>query len=401
MPLRACALVAALAAVGTAAAAQTAAPAAKADFIFDQRLRNEFVDQEGLADTAHALTLRTRLGWETPEISEFKLLAEFEHVEALVDDYNDTLNGQTRRPSVSDPETIEVNRFQLSWTGLPETEVVLGRQRITFDNNRFIGNSGWRQNEQTYDAGRVQNTAFHGWTLDYAYLDEVLRALGGDSPQGVWDSDSHLVHAARETPAGDLSLYSYLLDLGDSAPRQSNATTGVRLVGSKPAFGVKATYGFEYAHQRPYGSNPLEFELDYLALDAGLKGEVWSLAASAERMEGDGRVGLLTPLASSHGFQGWSDAIIAAPVNGLLDVNAKAAFDWKEAPIGRGLRFAGAVYHFADDTGQTTLGREVNASVGSKLTDHLSAEVKAAVFDGQVSSLADRTKVYGVLELKY
>ena len=37
------------------------------------------------------------------------------------------------------------------WTDLDAT-LIFGRQRIKLDDDRFIGNVGWRQNEQTFDA---------------------------------------------------------------------------------------------------------------------------------------------------------------------------------------------------------------------------------------------------------
>ena len=64
-------------------------------------------------------------------------------------------------PVVPDPESYEVNRFQLTNTSLPGTTLTLGRQRIVLDDQRFVGNVGWRQNEQTFDAFRIVNTQRH------------------------------------------------------------------------------------------------------------------------------------------------------------------------------------------------------------------------------------------------
>ena len=69
----------------------------------------------------------------------------------LKSDYNSTTNGKTTYPAVADPETYEINRLQLTNTRIPMTTVTLGRQRIVLDDQRFVGNVGWRQNEQTFD----------------------------------------------------------------------------------------------------------------------------------------------------------------------------------------------------------------------------------------------------------
>jgi hypothetical protein len=50
---------------------------AEGDWIVDARLRYESVEQDGLRD-ADALTLRTRLGYETPAWRGFRLLGEVE-----------------------------------------------------------------------------------------------------------------------------------------------------------------------------------------------------------------------------------------------------------------------------------------------------------------------------------
>src|SRR5690606_12724031 len=117
--------------LSTAALTLLAAGAASAndipgDPIFDARPRYESVDQDGLPENANALTLRTRLGYETPDWHGLKLLVEGENVTALVEDYNSSTNGKLRYPVVPDPETTELNRLQISFTG-DKGEAVVGR----------------------------------------------------------------------------------------------------------------------------------------------------------------------------------------------------------------------------------------------------------------------------------
>src|SRR5262245_4464865 len=120
--------------------------------ILDTRLRYESVDQDGVAQTAEAMTLRARLGFETGKIAGTALLAEGEFVRPIIEDYNSTTNGNSTYPVVADPNSSEVNRLQLVNSSLPATTVTLGRQRIVLDDHRFVGDVGWRQNEQTFDA---------------------------------------------------------------------------------------------------------------------------------------------------------------------------------------------------------------------------------------------------------
>jgi len=56
----------------------------------------------------------------------------------------------------------------------------IGRQRIIFDNERFIGGVGWRQNEQTFDALSFSHTAGNGFNFTWAYIDKVKRIFGSE-----------------------------------------------------------------------------------------------------------------------------------------------------------------------------------------------------------------------------
>ncbi len=53
-----------------------------------------------------------------------------------------------------------------------------------WDNARFIGNVGFRQNEQTFDALRVGTTYLPDTDIGYTYLEEVHRIFGRDHAAG-------------------------------------------------------------------------------------------------------------------------------------------------------------------------------------------------------------------------
>ncbi len=183
-------------------------------WIVDTRLRTENVDQAGIANEASATTLRARLGFETGKVWGTSLLVEGEAVVPLEDEYRpdplDSADG--RYPVVADPESYAVNRFQLVNTSLPGTTLTLGRQRITLDDQRFVGNVGWRQNEQTFDAFRVVNKSVKNLVLDATYLNRVNRVFGEDSPQGTYEGDGVLLNASYQWKIGKLTGFSYLLE---------------------------------------------------------------------------------------------------------------------------------------------------------------------------------------------
>lgn len=370
------------------------------DVILDARLRYESVSQDGFAKDAQALTLRTRLGYETPVWHGFKALAELENVTALNSQYNSTTNRKTRFPVVSDPEVTELNRAQVSWSG-QQADAVIGRQRFIVGNARFVGNAGFRQNEQTFDAAKIVARPMKELSVTYAYIDRVHRVFGRHSAQGNWDSDSHVIQADLKSPAGVVSGYGYLLEF-DNVPTQSSETWGARLAGSRPLRpGLALTYEAETARQTDYRNSPTNFDLGYLDLGIGLKGPASWATVGYERLDGDGRRGFQTPLATLFAYQGWADVFLATPPAGVRDLNVRAGTTLKLGAKGTPVKLQAAMHDFTDDDGSRRYGRELDLLASIPINKLLSAEVRAAVFDGARPVFADRHKVWLTLEAKY
>src|SRR5690606_30341465 len=116
-------------------------------------------------------------------------------------------------PTVADPENLELNRFQVSWMR-EGTGVTLGRQRIVLDNARFVGNVGWRQNEQTFDAVRGQ-ARLGPITVDATYSASQRTVFGSDSPNDHYDGDLVLLNGGIDLPSFDARAFAYLIDYQD------------------------------------------------------------------------------------------------------------------------------------------------------------------------------------------
>lgn len=361
--------------------------------IVDTRLRYEFVDQDSLPDDAEAVTLRARLGFQTGAIWRTKLLAEGEFLWPLRDDYNSTLNGKTAFPVVADPESYEVNRVQLVNTSLPQTTVTLGRQRIILDNHRFVGDVGWRQNEQTYDALRVVNTSIANLTIDVSYLDQVNRVYGQDSPQGRYEGNTLLANLAYQLPIGSLTAFGYWLDFDPiaevpAAASDSSETYGLRFAGERPAGKVKLLYAASWATQREYADNPLTFEDDYYLLELGVSLQQYSLGVGIEVLQGEGTKGFTTPLATLHKFQGWADKFLTTPVDGVEDRYVHAGLAFKN--VGAVASLSGqVVYHdFQAERGSLDYGSEIDLQLQAKW-QRFAAMIKYA--DYSADGFADDT----------
>ena len=135
-------------------------------------------------------------------------------------------------PVIADDDTIELNQGYLNYQGLANTNFRLGRQRIKLDNDRFIGNAGFRQNEQTFDAALVSHAPLPGLDLTYAFVDHVNPVFGDDARLGDFDSNTHLFNATHDGFGwGRITLYDYLIEVDDDAPAFSSNSTGLRLDG--------------------------------------------------------------------------------------------------------------------------------------------------------------------------
>ena len=386
--------------------------------ILDARMRAEFVDQTPLAEDADALTLRLRAGFESGKVWNTTLLAEGDFLTPLDSDYrpDPARPTHTAFPVVADPESYEVNRLQLTNTTLPGTTLTLGRQRILLDDQRFIGNVGWRQNEQTFDAVRAVNKSLRTLTIDAAYLNQVNRVFGPDSPQGRWHGDGWLGNVAWQLPIAKLTAFAYVFDFepltrfpGLSAAqaaalnpvRVSTATYGARLSGERAIGPLKLGYAASYAQQSDEGSNPLRFDLDYyLAEITGTYGR-YGLKLGDEVLQGDGTTGFATPLATLHPFNGWADKFLTTPANGLDDRYAAVSYTLKKASVFDALS-ATVVYHeYSTQRLDTDLGTEVNVQLQANVK-RFSGVLKYAAYEaheGRTPAVyQDTTKLWAQLE---
>lgn len=362
------------------------------------RLRYESAEQTGLKDSA-ALTMRTRLGYTTAPLQGWKAMVEAENVLAVNgDSYNQAgLNAAgVGRVAIADPETTEINQVWLAFTE-EQTTATLGRQRLVLDNARFVGDVGWRQNQQTFDAVTLQDKSLPQTTLTYAYLWQVNRIFGREHPQGRYDSNSSLLNASYAGfAAGTITGYAYLLDF-DNAATQSCATYGFSFTGArKLTDSTKLTYRAEVATQSDYGSSTLAYRATFLSLEAGVAGKPGSLALGYEVLGSDGGVSFRTPLATLHAFDGWADLFLTTPGNGLRDTYLKAGLALPE-----GFNLLGFYHVFTADRLGADYGKEIDLQVSRKFSAAITGTLKYARFSRDLATLPDVTKFWLQLDYTY
>lgn len=353
-------------------------------FSLNARMRYENVNHDASAETASAVTLRLRYGYTTEAYKGFKGFIEGDFTRDMEpNDFNSTVNGRGNYPVIADPDSTRLNRISVTYSGIENTTVKVGRQRIKLDNDRFVGNVGFRQNEQTYDAVRLTNTSVKGVKLDYTYLWQVNRIFGSKSAGGKWDADTHLVNASYNIEGvGKVSAYAYMIDLFN-APGLSNNTYGVRFKGARKLNdGFTLTYGAEYANQGEYANNPSDFSLDYMMVEGGAKFSGFTTRITYERLEGNGARGFVTPLATLHAFQGFTDNFLKTPGSGITDLTGYVDYTAKNVGGLGNIKFAVWYHDFDAEFGTEDLGEEFDFLIATKPWKGVSLSVKYARFSG-------------------
>ncbi|MDN5849361.1 MAG: alginate export family protein, partial [Nitrococcus sp.] len=136
------------------------------DFYLEFRPRYEFVDDDAQPKDANALTLRSVLGYQTGRWYGLGVYGKFLNVSHLSKDFNEPVtNPKPNHATVGDPQTTQIQEAYVSYQvpanlypngpaylkDLAPGELKFGRQVITLQQHRWIGNVVWRQVWLVYD----------------------------------------------------------------------------------------------------------------------------------------------------------------------------------------------------------------------------------------------------------
>ncbi len=332
------------------------------------RLRYEYVDQDGLqpgnftnaANTpnptatqdlkdAHALTLRSLIGWQTAPYHNWSFAAQITNVSKLTDDFNDGTNGfrvnggsnqnsKIEYAKVVDPDYTDINQLFVDWTGIKNTRVRAGRQVVNLDNVRFIGDIAFRQNTQVFDGISVMNKTIPDTEIFLAHFDKVRQIF---TTHRSGDLDIANIRY-RISPTEFLVGYGYLTNFEDlgfgnawfgsgTANRnadQSNKIIGLRLDGTHPFTpNYRAHYTAEYAKQSDYSGGDRRIDAHYYKLGGGFGIDNFNLRIDQELLSSNNNVyAFQTPFGTNHLFQGWVDKFLVTPREGIKDTFVTATY---------------------------------------------------------------------------
>jgi len=351
----------------------------------DLNYRYENVDQDiGPQKTANANTARLRAGLLSPVFHGLQGYAEYEGNLAMQEDFNSLRNGKTAYSTIADPEKSELNQLWISYAGIPDTVIKGGRQRIKLDDDRFIGNVGWRQMETTFDSVLIthNNQQLYGLTVNAGYIGNVQ----------TFTSTTENIEAPilnvnyKVGDYGNLVGYGYWLNYTERENyEKSSQTYGLRMTNfQKPGdtYKISDNYGLvytaEWGYQEDYGHGATPYQAHRYNVMGGFTAYNFTFQGAMEQLNGKGLNKTFdTPLGTNHAFQGWADLFLVTPTNGIRDVSGTVY-----TTLDRGNVILTGVYHdFTDDTGQIHYGKEWDFSAIKKFGKHYSVLAKYAYYD--------------------
>jgi len=352
----------------------------------NMRLRYEGVDDGNLStQDAEAYTLRSRLGFTSGVYKDFKAHADFEVINTG-GDFDSGSNANTGYAKVVDPKGEELNQAWLSYEGLTDTEIKLGRQRIILDNARFVGNVGWRMNEQTFDALKFTNKSFSDTEISLSHISQINTITGGAT-----DTSHNLLNAGTKTSLGKVSAYAYLLDVDDATGSADTDTLGLRLKGNTDSF----LYTVEFAQQSDGADNTADISATYLFGEAGYKIDSTKIFLGFESLgSDDGTYGFQTPLATKHAFNGWADKFLATPATGLNDAYIKVVSKFA------GMKFVGTYHDFSSDEASINYGTELDLLLVKPFNKTFKGLIKYSDYNADSFS-TDTQKIWLALEANF
>ena len=335
----------------------------KGTFKLNLRYRFEDVDQDGFDKRGKASTLRTMAGYKTGTWKGLEVYLEFEDVHdlGLSNDHNNAgagsnWNGVTDRPVIPDAPITEINQAYLGWSPIKTLPFRFGLQEVVIDNSRFIGNVGWRQNHQSFEAARVAFNGVKNLELDFSYIGRQHNILGGSQPMNTM----HFGAAYTFGEIGTFKGYAMILDYEREAVQGLNTSTFGAFFDGKARLSdaLSLIYRAEYAQQNDVNNPNNDISANYIRADFGVKISMVTIAAGYELLGGSAEDGQFkTPLATLHKFNGWADKFLATPTDGLEDLSLSVT-----AVLGK-FKLIGIYHDFSADTGGSGWGSEIDAAV--------------------------------------
>lgn len=355
-----------------------------ADYQVGMRTRYQTVYDNWLGD-ATALTTRLKLTakYQLDDDQQWQVLLQPNYVFAVnKNDYNSVTVTRNTSP-IPDPHGFKLLQAQLHYDSNNNWQATLGRQRLSFDNERFIGGIDFWQTPQTFDALKLTYNNHINFNVRYVYSNKVHRIFGQHAkitlPEndirygiltqrpvnelGIHRLNSHLLNIHYKTN-NNLSItgYSYLIENKDQRLFSTN-TLGIRIQDEFKPSKIKYRYTLEIAQQKDAFNNSNRYQTWYSLIETSVQYKSHQLQLSQEILANDKGVGFKTPLATNHKFQGWGDTFTGyAMQTGLRDQYLTYRGRLKK------LRWRAVLHNFASFNENRIIGSEIDLELAYRYT---------------------------------
>ncbi len=271
----------------------------------------------------------------------------------------------------------------------------VGRQRLAYDSQRFIGGNSFWQNEQTFDAIGSHFNVKSNSVFSYAYVFNVNRIFGEKADKDFYNTvypsnwekpdrpgyllgdhehKTHLMHVEwNEWDYSQLVAYHYAIRNKD-VPSDSNNTTGFSYKFNFKGDQFKYRLQVEVATQKRTEideSNPVPYHL----IDAGVGLNTLELSGRYEAMGAKNNVSFITPLGSLYDFMGWANRFGTPISSGVKDGSVRLL--WRASPF----RVEARYHIFYEYDGGKKLGNEMDFDIVFKPAKKHTVSLRFAYFE--------------------
>jgi hypothetical protein len=363
------------------------------------RLRHENAKQESLK-TGKATTLRSRVSYETAQFSQARINLEVIDVSNFFGQrYNPDVDG-LRKPEftrIHDPKGTGLTQGSLSYHGLEATDITLGRQYLSFDNERFVGKDDFRQFPQSFDALSVKNSMLQDLDFNYSFVSHVNTSnANGRTDEGRRKLRTHLVNLKWSGfNYGILGFYTYF-NKDYALQQNSQVTVGARAISDSQFQEILgADYTLEMARQQSRFNNPTKYTAYYWLGELNKNIDIINVKVGYERLAGhdtDTGKAFRTPLASKHNFHGAAEIFPNTPDRGLQDYYLGISGANGEVNIG-------ATYHYfryASGKDAVRAGQELDLTASMNLSEQIIISTTYAKYNPK-NSAAPQTRRFWVV----
>jgi hypothetical protein len=382
------------------------------------RPRVEFSETKGAAANPSFTTMQTRVNVKATVDEQVSAFIQIQDVRTWGGE-----TGTNAPPSITSTGTDFTGNVDFHQAYFVVKDVLgsgfalkIGRQEMVFDEARLIGNIGWIQQAQSFDAARIDGrfddvslTGFFSQTNETS----THATLAGTANSA---QDSEFI-GARATyhlkGKGRITGYWYgaydPIRVGGTGNMQELHTVG--LYAAQTWNGVRLR--FDGAYQFGDVSATQDIQASMMTFSIGKKLDVANgahIAAWLDYMSGDDgtnaarQKNFVTPYATNHKFYGHVDRFLQIPTAGLIDFVVKA---WikptaKLKLVAHGHKFTSAENTLGAGGGGDDYGSEIDLQLHYALAKNTKAVFGISkYFMGDDTALADKTWGFAMFVSKF